>query len=356
MRHNIWTFYILFTFTLIFPSGKTLPANFQENENIIHGCVYDKSTGEPIENANVYFSYTTWGSSTNRDGYYTIKNIPDGIHELVISVIGYEISTSEVELNSDSYLILNFSLEPIIYKLPPTQIFGEVPEQWMENLEVFKEYFLGRGKFADDCTIENEIYLDFVNISDSLFEAKSDRPLIIINNALGYRIECALMKFIHRKDRNLLYYRINPKFVELKPEDADEYDDWIENRWEAFSGSLRHFYRSFFKRRVEENGFKISAYNAGRRTNGLRLPLSSPQDYDRFLQPSVTPDLVNISFPSWIRVVYNRREISWISVNYNWITLDRFGYTQEIGATSVDGEWGKDGVADILPKDYMINN
>lgn len=168
---------------------------FADPTNSVSGTIIDQTTHLPIENANVYFSHTTWGSSTDKNGYYCIRHIPTGFYELVVSVVGYAVQHIKMSVTAESHLEYNFNLEPIIYNSPVTLVEGEFPDEWLKDLEFFKRFFPGRTDFLKNCIIENEIYLSF-DRKDDFFEAKIDRPLIIINRDLGYCIDCALIKFI----------------------------------------------------------------------------------------------------------------------------------------------------------------
>ena len=202
----------------------------QIKENSIHGYVFDKSTGEPLENVNVYLTNSTWGSSTDRDGYYSIRQIPQGAHELVVSIIGYEYATNKINLKDGTRLNFNFSLNPVIYETETTRVEGLIPTEWLKDLEFFKVYFLGQTDFAEDCFIENSEVLDFTKPNDSIFKASAIKPLVITNRALGYHIDCILVSFIFDKSSNSCEWFVLPKFTELKPKDNEELTKWIENR------------------------------------------------------------------------------------------------------------------------------
>ena len=55
----------------------------------ISGFVREKSNGEPISYANVFLNNKYLGSTTNRDGYFVIPNVPIGVYEINASMIGY---------------------------------------------------------------------------------------------------------------------------------------------------------------------------------------------------------------------------------------------------------------------------
>ncbi|MBO8130951.1 MAG: TonB-dependent receptor [Candidatus Marinimicrobia bacterium] len=56
----------------------------------ISGYVYDSSTKEPLAYANVLLKGTFIGAATDKDGRFSILNVPAGDYTLLISYIGYE--------------------------------------------------------------------------------------------------------------------------------------------------------------------------------------------------------------------------------------------------------------------------
>ena len=63
---------------------------FGQEDNSIKGFVYEESTGEPMMFTNVYLKGTTFGGSTNENGYFNINRIPDGRYTLLITSVGYD--------------------------------------------------------------------------------------------------------------------------------------------------------------------------------------------------------------------------------------------------------------------------
>lgn len=70
---------------------------------------YITSEGEPISYANVYLKTTSYGTSTDANGYYEIKNIPSETYTIIVSMAGYitQYKTIKIEDNST----INFNLE-----------------------------------------------------------------------------------------------------------------------------------------------------------------------------------------------------------------------------------------------------
>ncbi len=77
----------------------------------IRGVITDSQTGQPLIGCNVYLSSTNYGSSADIDGNYIIFNIPPGIYDLNVSMIGYDMYIMKnVEVNADLTTTINASL------------------------------------------------------------------------------------------------------------------------------------------------------------------------------------------------------------------------------------------------------
>ena len=76
--------------------------------NSLTGKISDRL--ENLSYANIYIQNTKFGTSSNDEGYYQIKNIPSGTYKIVVSSIGYKTKTIEITFNKDEKIIQNFSL------------------------------------------------------------------------------------------------------------------------------------------------------------------------------------------------------------------------------------------------------
>jgi hypothetical protein len=56
----------------------------------IKGFVYDKSSGEPVTYANVYFKGTTIGTNTDHNGFFTIGRVPPGNYVLMVTSFDFD--------------------------------------------------------------------------------------------------------------------------------------------------------------------------------------------------------------------------------------------------------------------------
>ena len=78
----------------------------------VDGRITDKESGEPLVGVNIFFSKTTWGATTDSQGFYSIRNIPYGKYEMIISMIGYEVIKQDVFVFDNERITMNFILVP----------------------------------------------------------------------------------------------------------------------------------------------------------------------------------------------------------------------------------------------------
>lgn len=74
------------------------------NQASIAGFVKDKKTKETLISATVMLKNTKYGSRSNKNGYYTISEIPPGEYTLIVSFLGYEKVELKVTLNANQDL------------------------------------------------------------------------------------------------------------------------------------------------------------------------------------------------------------------------------------------------------------
>jgi len=79
----------------------------------IAGKVTDAQTGEPLVGANVIVVGTSFGAATDIEGDYFIINLPPGIYNLKVSMVGYISQLiSDVSVNIDRTTIVDIKLAP----------------------------------------------------------------------------------------------------------------------------------------------------------------------------------------------------------------------------------------------------
>ncbi len=207
----------------------------------ISGVVYDAETEAPLPGVHVFIESTTLGTATANDGRFTLKRIPLGSHQLVITMIGYETQTTPLRLTGTALAGLDVRLTPAVIEMQELVVVEErprPPRRWRRQLRRFTREFIGRSENARDCRILNPDVLRFSQ-RYQWFSAKADDPLLIENRALGYRIRFYLDEFII--DNGRIRYKGPVHFEPLEPADEAEQARWAAERLRAYNGSLRHF-------------------------------------------------------------------------------------------------------------------
>lgn len=139
----------LFINTLLFLAITNLYA-----QNSLHGIVTDASTNQGIIHASVYFVDIEKGTSTDEKGSYKIENLPAGNYKLLVSILGYE--TKSVNINIPKTTVLNIRLnssaiemEAVIISTPFHKLQSEnvmkVEHQTVENLKTSGAVNLSEG-------------------------------------------------------------------------------------------------------------------------------------------------------------------------------------------------------------------
>ncbi len=326
----------------------------QNYTNSISGIITDEKSEMPLQGVNVFISGSTWGAHTDKDGNYKITSVTPGMHELVVSFLGYEVISKSVSIKGNSELKFDFKLIPKTYQLDSVSVVSEMPVEWQSRLRTFKRLFLGQNKFAEDCTIENETSLDFNEDLHGVLSAFTTRPIIIINKALGYRIYCILMSFLWDKNEQRISFLVQPKFENLKPADKDEETKWLNSRISVYEGSLNHFLLSLVNDTFLEKGYKI--YFAA-------LPIESKYTYrfeqifrrDKLIHKGILSNEYLLKFANYLKVEFKGHS-SFLKLKYDDVLIDKFGFPQEPVPFETYGDWAKCGMADMLPNYFDVQN
>jgi len=356
---------ILFFSSLIFPQKHEIFS--------ITGKIVDLVSKEPISYVNVFLDATTLGASTNNNGVYSIKNIPKGSYEIIISAIGYERINEYIILKDSLAINRDYDLKPTVYKLQEVSVVAEKDDNWASNFSLFKQEFLGTSEFANDCKILNPEVINFINDKNAKLKVVANAPVEINNYALGYKVYFEIKDFVLFKNREFNYLG-NIRFVELEPMSGEQNQKWIKNRRNNFNGSFKHFLIALSKNKLEENSFLIYSVFEPNWDNLRRR---------NFLSPKVSEIIKNISsienemeFSNSLMVVYDDWEennfqkfrnsmgsniyktlsfqTSWITLPYSTATFDINGnLVNDYSSIKIFGYWAWLRVANLLPNNYV---
>ncbi len=240
----------------------------------IDGRIVDKSTSEPLVGVNVFFSKTTWGATTDDNGFYTLTNIPAGQYELVVSMIGYEVEREQMIIKTDERFTLNFRLQSRAILMSEVNVTAKTDRVWKKNYDRFRRSFLGTSKNGESCLILNEFVLTF-DENGQYFRAKASQPIRIENPELGYRITYILDDF--EIDGTEVRFAGDHYYESMISKSKRQLKKWEKNRKKAYNGSLRHLLKTltdrFDLRFTINNGMIIQNDNwnsiAGRKKDPL---------------------------------------------------------------------------------------
>ena len=99
MIKNIFIYLILFFPLIAGTTGK------------IRGQIIDSTTKEPLIGCNVFLKDTSYGTSSDIDGYFVLINIPSGFYDFQVNMIGYDnYLLKDLEVNIDLTSTVNIAL------------------------------------------------------------------------------------------------------------------------------------------------------------------------------------------------------------------------------------------------------
>jgi len=330
----------------------------------VRGTVVDDSTNVPLPLVNVFLANTTLGAATDKGGWFEIRGVPIGTHELVASIVGYEPYSSRLQVAERNNPRIQIRLVPKMLEMPAVEVVAADPIEWRRNYERFRELFIGNTPNATQCRLLNPEFLDFKRPQPDLFEATARQPLRIENRALGYRIEFLLVTF--KADKDFLTLEGQPRYEELEPRNEEEKEMWKKNRERSYYGSLRHFLVSLVNGRLEDEGFII--YELPSLFLDDRYGVRSWIGGGRIVSPGMNPYEKSVHFKEFLEVEYQRgdvetgyqllrkrgtdHQVSWITLMWEAITVDIEGRIRQSFPLKVYGYWAWKRLADALPQDY----
>ena len=303
------------------------------HSKIIRGQVIDYESKAPVPFANIYFSATMHGTTSDKDGFFEIS--VDGYYgqDIVVSCVGY-----------DSWIIKNFQINKFYTVLlkPSAKLLREVvvvhndmPRKKKEKL--FLQEFLGTTRNASTCYIENldDVILTYFKSTKSL-EAYCFEPILIRNERLGYKIKYFLDSF--RLDQSNMFYQGNFLFEEVETTDLKLKVKIDKRRRNAYYGSRMHFFRVLWKGDEGNVDFYLQS------TNSEMLGIDS----------LVSDEIDNLKclFPRFnIKVYYKGNVSSAVFRTKDCIPFNKSGFFDS-RYILWRGKMSKQRIGDLLPFEY----
>ena len=331
----------------------------------VSGRIVDSATKEPLNGASVYCQNTTIGTSTNREGEFSLQ-LKSGGYELIVSYTGYQ--TRQVNISSADTRIADIemikeekSLGEVVIKTS-----NEVKDGWAKYGDFFTGHFIGHTPNAALTSLLNPEVLKFYLLKKSnKLRVLATEPLLIENRALGYTMRYQLDSFIYNYNNNINSYRGFCLYTEMEGSDSMK-AVWEANREKAYYGSKLHFMRSYYDSTVLEEGFMIDLLDEKNDKKFSRVV----DVYDTLYYGALDSTMqVEIWFPRKISVTYAKAkpepqylkqfklpkdvpiQVSYIDIT-DAIAIMENGYYYDQKDWINQGYWSWKNLADQLPYDY----
>ncbi len=332
----------------------------------VAGKVVDAETKEPLSAASVFCRNTTQGTLSNKAGEFALTLKPGG-YELIISYTGYVTKQIRISNNENEIPDIELAKEEINLGEVIIQSSNLVTEGWEKYGNFFNEHFVGGTAFAAECKIENPEVLQFYFYRRSnRLKVLATEPVIITNNALGYKLTYQLDSFLFHYQTDISLYRGNCFYEELQGTDADIIK-WNRNREAAYLGSRLHFLRSYYDSTLQQNGFVIDIADENANNKFKRITNLYDSLFYFFADSTSEAELF---YPEKIQVTYSKKvpenaflkrynlpmnigvQTSFLNFKETIIIQQNgFYYHQEDLVNQ--GYWSWKNLADQVPYDYL---
>ncbi len=344
-------------------------------QGTISGKVTDSKTGEPLPFCNVFINATTYVTTTDMDGQYMLKGIPEADYEIGFSFIGYQAVQKPVAVRDGGSLTVNTSLVSTEQELSDVEIKAKRDKVWERELRKFKNLFLGNDYLAANCEILNPWVIDFPeDNSNNAFKASAIQPIQIRNEALGYLLTFDLKDFLFTPQSYIITGAT--RFEQLDAPDAKTKLLWEKNRADAYLKSTTNLFKSILENKHNQQGFYLYGDKPGGsesrniRSNMFADELGKsviPYKPDNLVTPSRKPGEYRILIQGRVEIHYEKGystvntykdapyPISWVESKSNYVLVNNNGIILNPKDVVFSGDMDKRKVASLLPLDYKLD-
>ncbi|HAV91934.1 TPA: hypothetical protein DCW38_01980 [candidate division WOR-3 bacterium] len=160
----------------------------------VSGYVYDINTNKPIPFCNVFIMNGTQGDIGDEKGFYSLDNLSDGDHTLIVNIIGYSSDTQRVNLKKDDFRRIDFFIKSIPIEMKGQEITGE------------------RAEFTNSISISRDVYKkEEFDFSPQLIEPDIMRVFQLLPSVVSSSdFSSALYVRGGSPDQNLILYDNSP--------------------------------------------------------------------------------------------------------------------------------------------------
>ncbi|HEY1870511.1 MAG TPA: carboxypeptidase-like regulatory domain-containing protein, partial [Chitinophagaceae bacterium] len=126
----------------------------------LKGKVVDSTTNDPLYGASVFCQNTTSGTTTNRDGEFSLT-LKSGGYDLIVSFTGYQTKEMRITNSDNTSLQIQMVKEEKSMEEVVIRSSNEVTDGWDKYGKFFLENFIGTTPNAAQCELQNPGVLHF---------------------------------------------------------------------------------------------------------------------------------------------------------------------------------------------------
>ena len=124
------------------------PTVVGQTTGTVAGTVVDMESGDPLEGANVSIAILSLGGASDAQGRFTIVNVPPGVHELKVDLIGYPPVTRAITVTAGATLTVTLQMELTMLYMDELVVTGTAFKESPINLP-YAVAVVGRVKMAE---------------------------------------------------------------------------------------------------------------------------------------------------------------------------------------------------------------
>ncbi len=308
----------------------------------VEGTVTDER-GEALAGATVFLEGTVRGDITDAHGRYAIRAPGPGAYLVVATHVGYDGAERMLQVAAGQAL----KTEPLILHEVATRLAEIVVEArrygHRRRLGIFERDILGRTTTARKARITNPEVLTFTPTKRG-FRAESTGPIIVDNEATGYRTHIFLHRYEHVHGTGGYRFAGRVFFEEVAAPTARQ----KKLRDRLYRGSMKHFLRAWFHGKLLQEGFYVHGkLEAPRLLEGAARAVRAEAilvEYDG------APDGAYRSYAAknGLQPPFSRtRQVSRIAFTSGEMVAASNGFP--IGAVRQEGYWAFRGLGDAVP-------
>lgn len=340
----------------------------------ISGKVFDKQTNAPMQAASVFAQNTTFGTTTDAQGNFSLK-LPYGGYDLVVTFTGYQTESIRISTASADDKPMVIGMEPKDKALEAVAVIGsnEVKNGWEKYGDFFIENFVGKTAFGGQCTLRNKEVLKFYySKRKNRLKVLASAPLEIQNDALGYTIKYTIDSFTYDYGTQISLYTGYPLFEEMAPQNEAQLALWKQHREMAYKGSILHFMRSVYAKRLKEEGFEIQFLVKNGETEHA-IPIKDFYGALQYSKDDSTQTVEIMPTQPILAVLYTKEkpdagylaqadEGTPSAFQFSFLTfmpqasliIEQNGYYYDQDDIAINSYWTWEKVGDMLPYNYQL--